>query len=85
MKFYTKNVLDKNSINNENVDNNVNIVVPSKNLVETSRMIPEDNEKIEIYYTLDGKEEVMFIFYVDELLVIQVGLSDEGPKFIAYE
>ena len=34
---------------NENVDNNVNIVVPSKNLVETSRMIPEDNEKIEIH------------------------------------
>ena len=34
---------------NEKVDNEVNIVVPSKNLIETSRMIPDDNEKIELH------------------------------------
>ena len=31
------------------MDNEVNIVVPSKNLVETSRMVPEDNEKLELH------------------------------------
>ena len=38
-----------------------------------------------IYYTLDGRANVMYIFYVDDLLVVQVGHSDEGPKFIAYK
>ena len=50
-----------------------------------TKVVLSTNDDSVIYYTLDGKEEVMFIFYVDELLVIQVGLSDEGPKFIAYE
>ena len=27
----------------------------------------------------------MYIFYVDDLLVFQIGNSDEGPTFIAYE
>jgi len=38
-----------------------------------------------IYYSLDGVENFMSIFEADDLLVIQVGYSDEGPKFIAYE
>lgn len=38
-----------------------------------------------IYYVLNGKHEVLYIFYVDNLLVIQVGYSDEGPKYIAYK
>ena len=38
-----------------------------------------------IYYTLDGQESFMSIFETDGLLVIKVGYSDEGPKFIAYE
>ena len=38
-----------------------------------------------IFYKLDGKYEEMYIFYVDDLLVIQVGSPDELPKFIAYK
>jgi hypothetical protein len=38
-----------------------------------------------IEYILDGKEEIMYLYYLDDLLVIQVGLSDEGPKYIAYK
>ena len=37
-----------------------------------------------IHYTLSGDEQVLYIFYVDDLLVIQVGYTDESPKFIAY-
>lgn len=38
-----------------------------------------------IFYVLDGKHEEMYVFYVDDLLVIQVGSPDELPKFIAYK
>ena len=37
-----------------------------------------------IFYRLDGKYEEMYVFYADDLLVIQVGSPDELPKFIAY-
>lgn len=38
-----------------------------------------------IFYKLDGRYEEMYIFYVEDLLVIQVGSPDELPKFIAYK
>lgn len=38
-----------------------------------------------IDYILDGVHNTLYVFYIDDLLVIQVGLSDEGPKFIAYK
>lgn len=38
-----------------------------------------------IFYELNGRYEEMYVFYVDDLLVIQVGSPDELPKFIAYE
>ena len=38
-----------------------------------------------IIYKLHGEENVMLIYQVDDLLVIQVGHSDEGPRYIAYQ
>lgn len=38
-----------------------------------------------IYYILDGKYEEMYIFYKEDLLIIQVGSPDELPRFIAYK
>lgn len=69
--------------NSHNID--LEKLIKDKKAIVGNTKYHSEDEKIEIYYTLDGKEEVMFIFYDDELLVIQVGLSDEGPKFIAYE
>ena len=34
---------------NESVDNDINIIVPSKNLIETSRMLADDNEKLQLH------------------------------------
>ena len=34
---------------NENIDSEVNIVVPSKNLIETTKMLIDDNEKLELH------------------------------------
>ena len=38
-----------------------------------------------IFYVLDGKYEEMYVFYADDLLVIQVGSPDEQPRYIAYK
>ena len=38
-----------------------------------------------IFYVLDGKDEEMYVFYAEDLLVIQVGSPDENPRYIAYK
>lgn len=46
---------------------------------------PDYDAAYRIYYTLDGAENIMYIYEADGLLVVQVGYPDEEPKFIAYE
>lgn len=53
-------------------------------IVGNTRYFGNDYENM-IEYILDGEYEIMYVFYDKGLLVIQVGLSDEGPKFIAYK
>lgn len=90
----TEYVLDADYIDRvineaEIIDNSHNIdlkeLIKNKEAIVGNNKYNSEDEKMEIYYILDGKEEEMFIFYVEDLLVIQVGLSDEGPKFIAYK
>lgn len=52
-------------------------------IVGNTRYLGNDYDKV-IYYVLDGKHEELYVFYVDDLLIIQVGSPDESPKFIAY-
>lgn len=55
-------------------------------VVSNTRYIcPDDMETASIYYNLHDSSNVMFIFEVDDLLVIQVGYPDEGPMYIAYQ
>lgn len=81
---YIKDFLD-NAIIEENPKNiNIGKLIKGKTaIVSNKRYVGNDYENY-IYYTLDGEEQILYIFYVNDLLVIQVGLSDEGPKFIAY-
>ena len=60
------------------------LVTDKEAIVGNTRYIGNDYET-SISYILKDKHEILYIFYVDDLLVIQVGLSDEGPKFIAYK
>ena len=53
-------------------------------IVGNKRYLGNDYENA-IFFKLNGKEEEMYIFYVDDLLVIQVGSPDESPKYIAYK
>ena len=51
--------------------------------VENKRYFGDEYDK-SIEYILDGEEQILYVFYIEDMIVIQVGLSDEGPKFIAY-
>lgn len=69
--------------NEKNIDL-ASLIAGREAVVGNTRYLGNDYETA-IWYELDGKHDVMYVFYVDDLLVIQVGLSDEGPKYIAYQ
>ncbi len=55
-------------------------------VVSNTRYVPEDYDQASsIFYTLHDESQVMLIYEVDDLLVIQIGYPDEGPKYIAYQ
>lgn len=68
-------------------DNNLDIaklIEGKKAIIGNTRYLGNDYENA-IYYELDGKHEELYVFYVEDLLVIQVGSPDESPKYIAYK
>ena len=73
MKLYVKHSLQ-----------DLSKLIEGKKAIVSNKKYFDNDYKSSIYYKLDGVEQVMYIFYVDDLLVIQVGNTDEGCKFIAY-
>lgn len=82
---YIENFIENAKIisNENNID--LNNLIKDKQVIIKNKRYSGNNYDTFIEYKLQGKEEIMYIFYVDGLLVIQVGYSDEGPKFIAYK
>ncbi len=75
----------KNAVITDNPDNiDVAKLIEGKTAIVSNKRYNND-EKQSIFYELDGKYDEMYIFYVDDLLVIQVGSPDENPKYIAYK
>lgn len=89
-EFYLEeNYIDnfiKNAEIKENPKNvNLKNLIKGKNpIVGNTRYFGNDYETF-ISYILDDKHEILYVFYKGDMLIIQVGLSDEGPKFIAYK
>ena len=90
----TEYVLEEEYINNfiENAlilynDNNIDLakLISGKKAIVGNKKYLGNDYLNSIEYILDGKEEMMYVYYLDDLLVIQVGLSDEGPKYIVYK
>ena len=81
---YINNFLE-NAVILEN-ENNIDLskLIEGKKAIVSNKKYFGNDYKSSIYYKLNGEEQVMYIFYVDDLLVIQVGNTDEGCKFIAY-
>lgn len=82
---YINNFLD-NAVIKSN-DNNIDLakLIDGKTAIVGNTRYLGNDYLISIDYILDGKYETLYVFYVEDLLVIQVGLSDEGPKYIAYK
>ena len=83
---YIKNWLENAQIveNANNIDL-ASLIEGKTAIVKGKRYTGNDYEN-SIFYTLDGgEEEVMYIFESDGMTIIQVGFSDESPKFIAYK
>lgn len=82
---YIENFIENAEIisNENNID--LNNLIKDKQVIIKNKRYFGNNYDTFIEYKLLGKEEIMYIFYVDDLLVIQVGHSDEGPKFIVYK
>ena len=82
---YIENFL-KNAEIKEN-PNNIDLtklIEGKEAIVSNTRYVGNDYEN-GIYYILDDKHEELYVFYVDDLLVIQVGNPDDGSRFIAYK
>ena len=82
---YIENLLKNWQIteNEGNVD--VDKMLYGKSAIEQNKRIPFDSFTNSIYYVLDGEENVMHIGEKDGQVLIQIGNSDEGPKYIVYE
>lgn len=82
---YINNFIDRAEIeyNEKNID--LSKLIDGKTAIVSNKKYFGNDYDTSISYILDGKHEILYIFYVEDLLVIQVGLSDEGPKFIAYK
>ena len=83
---YINNFIDNAKIieNTNNIDL-AELIKDKKPIIENKRYPWNDNSSY-ISYILDGEYKEMYIYTNEEgLLIIQVGLSDEGPKYIAYK
>ena len=82
---YIKDFIEKAEITYNSHNINLAQLIEGKTaIVGNSRYTGNDYNTI-IEYKLNDKYESMYIFNKYDLLIIQVGLSDEGPKFIAYK
>ncbi len=82
---YIKNFIKNAEIehNSENID--LEALIEGKTAIPDNKRYLGNDYNTAIYYVLNGRHEVMYIFESEGLLVIQVGNTDEGPKYIAYK
>ena len=69
--------------NDKNID--IASLIEGKEVIVGNTRYTGNDYTTVIFYELDGRYEEMYVFIVDDLLVIQVGSPDELPKFIAYK
>ena len=82
---YIKNFINNAEIieNKENID--VKSLIEGKTaIVSNTRYLNHDYDT-SIVFKLNNKYDIMYIFYQDGLLILQVGSPDETTKFIAYK
>lgn len=82
---YIKEFIEKAIIKENRKNINVKKLIKGKTPIVGNTKYLGNEYDTSIEYILNDKHETMYIFYNYGLTIIQVGLSDEGPKFIAYK
>lgn len=82
---YIENFIENAQIMDNSNNINIEKLIESKTAIVGNTRYLGNAYETYINYKLDGKEEIMYIFYKDDLLVIQIGYPDETTKFIAYK
>ena len=81
---YIQNFLE-NAVIVEN-DDNIDLakLINGKEAIVSNKRYSLDDNHSYIGFVLDGSYKEMFVSKNENLIIIQVGLSDEGPKYIVY-
>lgn len=83
---YINHFLESAIISEESDEVNLLELIKDKQAIVSNKRYPFNDEYKYIGYTLDGEYQEMYISINEEgLIIIQVGNSDEGPKYIAYK
>ncbi len=82
---YIQNFIDNATIEENEANLDIAELIKDKKAIVGNTRYSGNEYDTSISYVLDGEQEILYVFYSDDLLVIQVGSSDEGPKFIAYK
>lgn len=89
-EYYLEEDYINDFINNASIisnDNNIDIskLIKGRKAIVSNKLYLGNDYTNGIWYKLNEKYEELYVFYIDDLLVIQVGSRDDGAKFIAYE
>ena len=82
---YIQDFIERAEIEDNPSNINIAELIKGKTAIVGNKKYKGNDYETAIFYQLDGKYEEMYVFYKDNLLVIQVGSPDELPKFIAYK
>lgn len=83
---YIKRFIQEAQIKKNEDNINIEELIKNKKPIIKNKRYPWNENYHYIGYILDGKYQEMYISKnEDDLLIIQVGHSDDGPKYIAYK
>ena len=82
---YIQNFIKHAKIEENTANLDISKLIEDKKAIVANKRYTGNDYNNGIFYELDGKHEELYVFYKDELLIIQVGSPDELPKFIAYK
>jgi len=83
---YIEYFLENAEIKSNEDEIDLSKLIEGRKAIVANKRYPWNDNRSYIGYILDGEYKEMFIYIKEDgLLVIQVGSSDEGPKYIAYK
>lgn len=89
-EFYLEEEYILDVINNAKIEENeknINLrkLIEGKTAIEGNKRYPDNDYETYMSYTLNGEYQILYVYHSEDLLVIQVGHTDEGAKYIAYK